>query len=261
VPYLGFGPSAHSFFRQAGNEIRCANVPRLSAYLETPLAVEDFRETLSEIDRFNEIVLLSLRRREGLALELLRKNFNFAAMNKQRGTLTTTSDEHARKTVYDDLRPFLSQVGISERLFAVGRLDKDTDGLLIFTNDTHFADFLTNPEHHIPKTYRAKLARPISDSDLQTLRQGVKIEARGKSYLAKPFWLERLTPRVVELVLTEGKNREVRRLFDAIGNKVERLTRLKVGNLSLDALNLQAGETRLVQKHEIWDDSRNHQNR
>jgi len=185
----------------------------------------------------------------------------YAAMNKQRGTLTTTSDEHARKTVYDDLRPFLSQVGISERLFAVGRLDKDTDGLLIFTNDTHFADFLTNPEHHIPKTYRAKLARPISDSDLQTLRQGVKIEARGKSYLAKPFWLERLTPRVVELVLTEGKNREVRRLFDAIGNKVERLTRLKVGNLSLDALNLQAGETRLVQKHEIWDDSWNHQNR
>jgi 16S rRNA U516 pseudouridylate synthase RsuA-like enzyme len=62
-------------------------------------------------------------------------------------------------------------------------------------------------------------------------------------------------------VLTEGKNREVRRLFDAIGNKVERLTRLKVGNLSLDALNLQAGETRLVQKHEIWDDSWNHQNR
>lgn len=81
VPYLGFGPSAHSFFRQACNEIRCANVPRLSAYLETPLAVEDFRETLSDIDRFNEIVLLSLRRREGLALELLRKNFNFAALH------------------------------------------------------------------------------------------------------------------------------------------------------------------------------------
>jgi pseudouridine synthase len=134
----------------------------------------------------------------------------------------------------------------------VGRLDKDTDGLLIFTNDTHFADFLTNPEHHIPKTYRAKLARPISDSELETLRNGVKIEARGKSYLAKPSWLERLTPRVVELTLTEGKNREVRRLFGAIGNTVECLTRLKVGMLSLDALNLQAGETRLVQKDDIW---------
>jgi len=188
------------------------------------------------------------------------KTLYYAAMNKRRGTLTTTSDEHARKTVYDDLLPFLLQTGISERLFAVGRLDKDTDGLLIFTNDTHFADFLTNPEHHIPKTYRAKLARPISDSELETLRDGVKIEARGKSYLAKPSWLERLTPRVVELTLTEGKNREVRRLFEAMGNKVERLTRLKVGNLSLDALNLQAGETRLVQTHEIWDDIWKHQN-
>ncbi len=184
------------------------------------------------------------------------KTLYYAAMNKRRGTLTTTSDEHARKTVYDDLLPFLSQIGISERLFAVGRLDKDTDGLLIFTNDTHFADFLTNPKHHIPKTYRAKLARPISDSELDTLRQGVRIEARGKSYLAKPFSLEHLAPRVIELALTEGKNREVRRLFDAIGNKVERLTRLKVGNLSLDALKLQAGETRLVQKEAIW----NHQN-
>jgi len=81
VPYLGFGPSAHSFFRQAGKEIRCGNLPRLSKYLETPLAVEDFRETLSDIDRFNETVLLSLRRREGLSLELLRKNFNFAALH------------------------------------------------------------------------------------------------------------------------------------------------------------------------------------
>ncbi len=182
------------------------------------------------------------------------KTLYYAAMNKRRGTLTTTSDEHARQTVYDDLLLFLSQVGISERLVAVGRLDKDTDGLLIFTNDTHFADFLTNPEHHIPKTYRAKLARPISDSELETLRNGVRIEARGKSYLAKPTSLERLTPRVVELVLTEGKNREVRRLFETIGNKVERLTRLQVGNLSLGAVNLHAGETRLVQKHEIWND-------
>ncbi len=188
------------------------------------------------------------------------KTLYYAAMHKRRGTLTTTSDEHARKTVYDDLLPFLSQVGISERLFAVGRLDKDTDGLLIFTNDTHFADFLTNPDNHIPKTYRARLARPISDFELQTLRNGVMIEARGKSYLAKPSWLERLAPRVVELALTEGKNREVRRLFEALDNKVERLTRLKVGNLSLDALNLQAGETRLVQKNEIWDESWKHQN-
>ncbi len=181
------------------------------------------------------------------------KQFHYAVMNKRRGLLTTSSDEHARKTVYDDLHPFLAQVGITERLFAVGRLDKDTDGLLIFTNDNYFADFLTNPDNQIPKTYRVRLARPISDSELNTLSNGIQIVVRGKSYYAKPSLLERLSPRLVEIVLTEGKNREIRRLFAAIGNKVERLTRLKIGNLSLSALNLQPGETTLVQKEEIWN--------
>ncbi len=81
VPYLGFGPSAHSFIRQSGKEIRFANQAHLQRYLEKPHNVEAFREVLSDHDRFNEIVLLSLRRREGLGLELLRKNFNFAALH------------------------------------------------------------------------------------------------------------------------------------------------------------------------------------
>ncbi len=81
IPYLGFGPSAHSFFRQGGNEIRSANQRSLNRYLETPTDAHDFREVLSDLDRFNETVLLSLRQREGLALELLRKNFNFAALH------------------------------------------------------------------------------------------------------------------------------------------------------------------------------------
>ncbi|MFN3344503.1 MAG: pseudouridine synthase [Chloroherpetonaceae bacterium] len=180
------------------------------------------------------------------------KQLYYAAMNKRRGTLTTSNDEHARATVYDDLNIFLTQAGITERLFAVGRLDKDTDGLLLFTNDNAFADFLTNPDNHIPKTYRARLARPASDSELETIRNGITIEVRGKHYLAQPSSLVRLSPRLVELVLTEGKNREVRRLFDAIGNKVERLTRIRFGNLSLSELNLEVGETRFVRKEEIW---------
>lgn len=78
-PYLGFGPSAHSFFKQAGREIRLSNQPRLQCYLENPHSTATSPEILSDIDRFNEIVLLSLRQRKGLSLELLRKNFNFAA--------------------------------------------------------------------------------------------------------------------------------------------------------------------------------------
>ncbi len=78
IPYVGFGPSAHSFFRQAGNEIRSANQRSLNRYLENPTDAHDLREVLSDLDRFNETVLLSLRQREGLSLELLAKNFNFA---------------------------------------------------------------------------------------------------------------------------------------------------------------------------------------
>ncbi len=177
----------------------------------------------------------------------------YAALNKRRGTLTTTRDEHLRPTVYDDLHPFLMQVGISERLFAVGRLDKDTDGLLLFSNDHHFAEFLTNPCNQIPRTYCARLSRPISDAELEVLRGGVQIDARGRSYFAQPQALERVSRRVVELTLTEGKNREVRRLFEAIGNKVERLTRIRFGNLSLSALNLPPGKACLVQKNDIWN--------
>lgn len=94
TPYLGFGPSAHSFYRDGATEIRRANQPRLQRYLETPREIEDFRETLSDIDRFNETALLSLRRREGLALELLRKNFNFAALHFE--TLRETIDAFER---------------------------------------------------------------------------------------------------------------------------------------------------------------------
>lgn len=108
VPYLGFGPSAHSYLRQAGREIRLANQPRLQRYLELPYGIEDFSETLSDIDRFNETVLLSLRQREGLALELLQKNFNFAALHFgklnqvvadfERDSLITTEHETIKLT-------------------------------------------------------------------------------------------------------------------------------------------------------------------
>ena len=94
IPYLGFGPSAHSFFRQAGNEIRSANQRSLNRYLETPTDAHDLREVLSDLDRFNETVLLSLRQREGLSLELLTKNFNFATSHFE--TLSQTVADFER---------------------------------------------------------------------------------------------------------------------------------------------------------------------
>lgn len=131
-------------------------------------------------------------------------------------------------------------------------MDKDTDGLLLFTNDNHFADFLTNPENRVPKTYRAKLARPLSNAELARLESGVQIEARGETYFAKPESVKLLSPRQIKLTLFEGKNREVRRILEALGNKAERLTRIRFGNLNLRALGLNEGDCALVRKDDIW---------
>lgn len=180
--------------------------------------------------------------------------FLYVVMNKRRGVVTTARDELNRKTVYDDLKLFLERENISERLFAVGRLDKDTDGLLLFTNDNRFADFLLNPDNRIPKTYRATLVAPISEDALQAIQNGVAIEARGLSYLALARDVQRLSAREVELTLAEGKNREVRRLFEAVGNKVTRLTRARFANLRLDALHLNKGESALIDKEDIWNE-------
>lgn len=182
----------------------------------------------------------------------LEQTLRYVAMNKRRGIVTSANDERGRATVYDDLRTFLERGGVAERLFAVGRLDKDTDGLLLFTNDNHFADFLANPENRVPKTYRATLARPLSDATLAALANGVQIEARGESYLAKPESFKPLSARRIELTLTEGKNREARRIFEALGNKVKRLTRIRFGNLDLQTLGLNAGEATFVKKDDVW---------
>lgn len=172
----------------------------------------------------------------GQPTPLPKEYLHYIVMNKRKGVTTTSSDELGRTTVYDDLRHFLSAEGITERLFAVGRLDKDTEGLLLFTNDNDLADFLTSPESKVPKTYLATLHKPLSDYAIAQLQRGVAISARGQSYLAQPATLLLHSRRKVELTLTEGKNREVRRLFEALGCSVEALMRIGFAGLRLDIL-------------------------
>jgi 23S rRNA pseudouridine2605 synthase len=179
------------------------------------------------------------------------RDFFYVVMNKRKGRVTTLRDEHHRETVYDDLNPFLKREGCTEKLYAVGRLDKDTDGLLLFTNDTHFAEFVTNPTNTIPKTYLAKLIRPITDDDVNRLAEGMTIDVRGETFFAKPHHVQKLKPALVTLTLTEGKNREVRRLFDALNHKVEKLTRIGFAKLDLATLALEKGEARFIRKEEI----------
>lgn len=163
-----------------------------------------------------------------------KRTLRYIVMNKRKGVVTTRADELHRPTAYDDLRSFLSANHITERLFAVGRLDMDTEGLLLFTNDNDLAHFLTDPHSGVPKTYLATLNRPITEAALQQLVAGIAIKVRGQAYTAIPQRLVQHRPTVLELALTEGKNREVRRMFQALGYRVVKLVRIGFAGLRLD---------------------------
>jgi pseudouridine synthase len=152
---------------------------------------------------------------------------------KPKGVITSHGDPSGRRTVYDCLGttgPWVSPVG---------RLDKDTSGLLLLTNDTEFADFVMNPESRIPKTHLVKTNALVGDEVIATLNAGVQMK-RGD--WAKPLGVRRVEDRGkytrLEVVLTEGKNREVRRMVEAVGFKVLKLVRTRIGTLTLDGLEV-----------------------
>ena len=163
---------------------------------------------------------------------------------KPKGVITSHGDPDERKTIYDYL-------GEAKRWVApVGRLDKDTSGLLLLTNDTEFADFVTNPGSKVPKTYIVKLSGLMSDEAITWLRAGVEMK-RGDS--ANPESVRRIEDRGkytwLEIVLTEGKNREVRRMIEAVGFKVLKLVRTRIGPLTLEGL--EVGKWRELKPAEV----------
>jgi 23S rRNA pseudouridine2605 synthase len=163
---------------------------------------------------------------------------------KPKGVITSHGDPDRRKTVYDYL-------GDMKRWVApVGRLDKDTSGLLLLTNDTGFADFVTNPESRIPKTYLVKLNGLVNDGTLAKLSAGVEMK-RGD--FAQPESVRRLEDRGkytwLEIVLAEGKNREVRRMIEAVDFKVLKLVRTRLGPLTLEGL--EVGKWRELERAEV----------
>jgi pseudouridine synthase len=160
----------------------------------------------------------------------------YLLLHKPAGYLTTYRDPEGRKTIYD-LLPDREQY-----LFPVGRLDLDTSGLLILTNDTAFAERLTNPEYHVPKTYEVKASKHLAEADLNRLRDGLEL----KDGPTRPAIVNRLRESggktVFAITITEGRNRQVRRMVEALGAKVVRLIRTAIGPVALDGL--EAGQTR-----------------
>ena len=157
------------------------------------------------------------------------------AVNKPAGVVSTARDTHGRRTVTD-----LAPTGT--RLYPVGRLDADTTGLILLTNDGDLANLLTHPRYEVPKTYRARVRpEPVPDGALRTLREGVELEDGPTA----PARVRQIRPGLLEITLTEGRNRQVRRMCEAVGHPVVELCRTAFGPLRLGDLP-EGGRRRLT---------------
>jgi 23S rRNA pseudouridine2605 synthase len=161
------------------------------------------------------------------------------ALNKPLGVVSTARDTHGRPTV-------VSLVSSPRRLYPVGRLDADTSGLLLLTNDGELAERLTHPRYGVEKVYRARVepAR-VSEASLRALRSGLELDD-GVTTAAR---IRRLGKGVVEITIREGRKRQVRRMFEAVGHRVFALERVAFGPLRLD--DLPPGESRLLSASEV----------
>ena len=166
-------------------------------------------------------------------------------VHKPAGVVSTAREPGERPAVVE-------LVDSPARLYPVGRLDADSTGLLLLTNDGELANRLTHPRYEVARAYRTRLARPLSDRDLERLRRGVELEDGPTA----PAEVNRLGEREVEIVLREGRNRQVRRMAEAVGNRVLELRRVRFASLELG--DLQEGAARRLSDDEIarlWKDA------
>lgn len=154
----------------------------------------------------------------------------YIALNKPLGYVTTVKDQYDRPTVMDIV------TDINERLFPVGRLDYNTTGLLILTNDGDLAYRLTHPRHEIVKTYRALVSGYLSDGKIAKLRKGVDIGGFVTSEADVKLIRQMKNSTLVEIGIREGKNRQIRKMFRAVGCSVQQLERTAIGNIKLGRL-------------------------
>lgn len=162
----------------------------------------------------------------------------YILLNKPKGYITTAKEQFNRPFVLD-------LINEKERVYPVGRLDMDTSGLLILTNDGQLTNKITHPKNHIHKTYEAILKNELSNVDMQKLEKGVDIGG----YVTQPAKIQKLGDKKVRITISEGKNRQVRKMFETVNNKVVELKRISIGKLTLE--NLEVGKFKYVNYEEI----------
>ncbi len=166
----------------------------------------------------------------------------YIMLNKPRGYVTTVSDELGRKTVMD-------LIDVDTRVYPVGRLDKDSEGLLILTNDGSFANALTHPKHNFAKVYRVTVRPSVSNDMLERLRNGIEIDGRKTAHCDVNIITEEEGRVVLEFILREGRNRQIRKMCEAVGLEVARLKRISIGPVKLGML--QTGKSRRLTDNEV----------
>jgi 23S rRNA pseudouridine2605 synthase len=168
----------------------------------------------------------------------IREGLVYYLLNKPRGVVTTADDPQGRETV-------VQLVPVEPRVYPVGRLDYDTEGLLLLTNDGELAHRLTHPSYGVKKEYLAEVEGSVSSSSVRALRDGIELE----DGLTAPAEVSRVAPNLVRIVIHEGRNRQVRRMLEAVGNPVIRLARTRIDKLS--DRTLRPGEWRHLRPEEV----------
>ena len=182
---------------------------------------------------------------DGERIRLVKKQeYHYLMLHKPRGFVTTTSDERGRKTVMDLL------TDLPARVFPVGRLDKDSEGMLLFTNDGEFANLLTHPSHGVSKLYRVTVRPHATETQIMQLTEGVTLD---DGSVTQPAVIQVVADEpgrtVLEMTIREGKNRQIRRMCEAVGLEVIRLRRSAMGAVKLGML--QPGQYRELTKSEV----------
>ena len=167
----------------------------------------------------------------------------YVMLNKPRGYVTTVSDELGRKTVMDLLPDF------GCRIYPVGRLDKDSEGLLLLTNDGSFTNCMTHPSHEYAKVYRVTVRPAVNDEILFNLRNGIEIDGRKTAPCEVTVLTEEENRVVLEFILHEGRNRQIRKMCESQGLEVARLKRISIGPIKLGML--KQGDYRELSEQDV----------
>ena len=171
--------------------------------------------------------------------------FTYIMLHKPKGYITSASDEHGRKTVFDLIR------NDKVRLFPVGRLDYDTEGLLLLTNDGELCKKLTHPSHMIGKTYQVRIEGTVSEDEIRRLREGLVIDESGVETKRSSVDVLEVgeSSTKLEIVIYEGRNRQIRKMLEAVGKQVVFLKRVAIGEIRLGGLS--RGQYRYLNEREL----------